>query len=54
MWRMKYFKFKNFKHVTCFTCPECEERKEIIIDDLHGEIICLKCGLVLSQVRKYQ
>ena len=41
---------QNCKHVSCFKCKNCNETKEIIYDDVHGEIVCLKCGFVLSEV----
>lgn len=42
--------FKNSKHVTSFKCGCCDETREIIYDEIHGEVICLNCGLVLSTI----
>lgn len=28
-------------------CPECYSRK-IIVDEIHGEVFCIRCGLILT------
>ena len=50
-WRKwKYIStMKNYKHVSCFRCPECDETVEIIYDHHHAEILCLSCGLIISE-----
>ena len=44
---MKHFEYTNCKHVSGFECSCCEETEEIIMDEIHAEIVCLTCGLVL-------
>lgn len=34
------------------TCPECEE-EEIVLDELHAEITCSSCGLVIADPIEY-
>lgn len=28
-------------------CDNCNEKKDIVYDEIHGEIICNKCGCVI-------
>ena len=47
---MKHFKKKNLKHIQNWKCRECDETKEILLDEQKGEIFCWKCGLVLYRL----
>lgn len=35
------------KHIEGQKCDLCEETHEILLDEVHAEIFCAKCGFVL-------
>ena len=44
--------YTNFKHINT-TCPECKHT-EILEDNIHQEIFCTRCGLILSDTRIFK